>query len=75
MTDWNCTDCNSFQIIGIDAPGYEDVSQQMIASHQAVHAAQLAEHDGDHADLKLRLRHPALHVAVAAVRGRLEGRR
>lgn len=63
--DWTCPDCPRFTILGVDAPGHEESSQAMIAHHQAQHAVQLDEHDGDQDALRARLQTaPAVAAAL-----------
>jgi hypothetical protein len=69
MPDWHCPTCKRFSILGgADvAQSNFDKQQQRIAEHTKLHTAQLAEHDGDHEALKLRIQTPALHAALAAM--------
>jgi len=68
MADWRCAECVSVEIRGIDAPGHEEWSRRFIAAHMATHDEQLAEHGGDRATMRRRLRMPAVHAALTALR-------
>lgn len=43
-------------------------TEQFIADHEAVHAEQLIEHDGDREALRMRLNHPARHAALTQLK-------
>jgi hypothetical protein len=62
---WQCTDCPT-KIRRHPDPAHESQgwTEQFIATHEATHAAQLLEHDGDREALRHRLNHPARFAAV-----------
>ncbi|OXR46681.1 hypothetical protein B7C42_01656 [Nocardia cerradoensis] len=64
LPDWHCPTCAAFSILGgeVDEATYE-LNQRRITAHTSLHTAQLAEHDGDHEALRLRLQNPH-HVAA-----------
>lgn len=65
LPDWHCPTCGRFSILGGPdvAESNHAMQQRRIAEHTALHTAQLAEHDGDHEALQLRLQNPH-HVAA-----------
>lgn len=65
MSIWECADCGT-TIHRHPDPGHQSQgwTQRFIAEHEALHAAQLAEHGGDREALRRHLRHPALHAAI-----------
>jgi hypothetical protein len=62
---WQCPDCTA-TIHRHPDPAHESQAwtERYITEHEAVHAAQLAEHGGDRDALRMHLRHPALHAAI-----------
>jgi hypothetical protein len=68
---WQCADCPTI-IHRHPDPTHESQAwtEQFIAEHEAVHAEQLAEHNGDRDALRMRLNHPALHATLTQL-GRL----
>lgn len=50
-----------------DDPHSEAWTDQHIAEHKSIHAAQLQAHDGDRESLRRKLKHPAHHAAIAAL--------
>ncbi|MGW0052035.1 hypothetical protein [Nocardia nova] len=68
MPDWHCPTCERFSILGGEISESNHAKQQQrIAEHTALHTAQLAEHDGDHDALRLRLRNPHHHAALQSL--------
>lgn len=66
MSDmWQCEDCPTI-IHRHPDPAHESQSwtDRFIAEHEALHAAQLAEHGGDREALRLRLNFPGRHGAL-----------
>jgi hypothetical protein len=66
---WQCDDCPTIIHRHPDAAHESQAwTDNYIADHQAVHVAQLAEHDGDREALRMRLNHPGRYAALTQLK-------